>query len=109
VKDNILELKAHFESKLNLIQWLYEKIWIKSMCIKYITYIFSIAIRLHVCGSKTHYQTKGKWKNNIVPTYKIFSFFYGNGLFLKLRVYYAFTIHEVQKNTFFEWIFNQNF
>jgi len=44
-----------------------------------------------------------------MPTYKIFSFFYGNGFFLKLRVYYAFTIHKVQKNTFFEWIFNQNF
>jgi hypothetical protein len=51
VHDNILELKAYFESKLNLIQWLNEEIWIKSMCIKYITYIFSMAIGPHVCGS----------------------------------------------------------
>jgi hypothetical protein len=51
VHDNILELKAHFESKFNLIQWLDEEVFIKSMCIKYITYIYPIAIRPHVCGS----------------------------------------------------------
>jgi hypothetical protein len=51
VHDNILELKVHFQSKFNLIQWLDEKYCIKSMCIKYITYIFSTAIRPHVCGS----------------------------------------------------------
>jgi hypothetical protein len=51
VQDNILELKVHLESKLSLIQWLDEKNLIKSMCIKYITYIFSIAIGPHVCGS----------------------------------------------------------
>jgi hypothetical protein len=50
VHDNILKLKAHFESKLSLIQWLDEDIWIKSMCIMYGTYIFSMAIGL-VCGS----------------------------------------------------------
>jgi hypothetical protein len=49
--DNILEFKAHFESKLSLIQWLDEKDWIKSMCIKYITYIFSMATWPYVCGS----------------------------------------------------------
>jgi hypothetical protein len=51
VHDNILELKVHFESKLSLIQWLNEKDWIKSMCIKNITYLFLMAIRPHVCGS----------------------------------------------------------
>jgi len=51
VHDNILELKVHFESKFNLIQWLDEEDCIKSMYIKYITYIFSIVIRPHVCGS----------------------------------------------------------
>jgi hypothetical protein len=51
VHDNILELKAHLESKLSLIQWLDEKEWIKLMCIKYMMYSFSIAIGLHVCGS----------------------------------------------------------
>ncbi len=51
MQDNILELKAHFESKLNLIQWLDEENWVKSMCIKYITYIFSMAINPYVCGS----------------------------------------------------------
>jgi hypothetical protein len=51
VHDNILGLKAHFESKFNLIQWLDEEDCIKSMCIKYITYIFSITIRPHVCES----------------------------------------------------------
>jgi hypothetical protein len=51
VHEIFLELKVHFESKLSLIQWLDEEIWIKSMCIKYITYIFSMAIRPHVYGS----------------------------------------------------------
>jgi hypothetical protein len=46
-----LELKVHFESKLSLIQWLDEEDWIKSICIKYITYILSTAIGLHVCDS----------------------------------------------------------
>jgi hypothetical protein len=50
VHDNIEESKVHFESKLSLIEWLDEKDWIKSMCIKYVTYIFSMAIRPHVCG-----------------------------------------------------------
>ncbi len=36
--DNNLELKAHVESKLNLIQSLKKEDWIKSMCIKYILY-----------------------------------------------------------------------
>jgi hypothetical protein len=49
--DNILELKGHFESKLSLIKWLDEEDWIKSMCIKYITYIFLMAIGPHVYGS----------------------------------------------------------
>jgi hypothetical protein len=33
------------------IQWLNEKNWIKSMCIQYIMYIFSMATGLHVCGA----------------------------------------------------------
>jgi hypothetical protein len=49
--NNILELKAHFKSKLSLRQWLNEKDWIKSMCIKYITYIFSMTIGPYVCDS----------------------------------------------------------
>jgi methyl coenzyme M reductase subunit D len=51
VHDNSLELKIHFESKLNLIQWLDEKDRIKSICIKYLTYFFSMAIGPHVCDS----------------------------------------------------------
>jgi len=43
--------KLNFELKLSYIQWLDEDNWIKSMCIKYITYIFSTAIRPHVYGS----------------------------------------------------------
>jgi len=50
VHDNILEFKVHFESKLNLFQWLDEEDWIKK-CIKYIMYIFSMAIGPHACGS----------------------------------------------------------
>ncbi len=49
--DNILELRVHFESKLSLIKWLNKEDWIKSMCIKYIMYIFLMAIDLHVYGS----------------------------------------------------------
>jgi len=48
--NKILELEIHFESKLTLIQWLNEEDYIKPMYIKYITYNFSIAIGLHVCG-----------------------------------------------------------
>jgi len=51
VHDNILELEAHFESKLSLIQSLDEENWKKPMCIKYIMYIFSTPIGPHVCGS----------------------------------------------------------
>jgi hypothetical protein len=49
--DNILELRVHFESKLSLIKWSNKEDWIKSMCIKYIMYIFLMAIDLHVYGS----------------------------------------------------------
>jgi hypothetical protein len=51
VHDNILELKAQFKSKLNLIQSLDEQNWIKSMCIKCMMYIFSTTIGLHVYSS----------------------------------------------------------
>ncbi len=44
-------MTTFWDSKLNLIQWLDEEDWIKSMCIKYIMYIFSMTIRLHVCDS----------------------------------------------------------
>jgi len=46
-----LVLKVHFESKLILIQQLDEKNWMKLMYIEYITYSFSMAIGLHICGS----------------------------------------------------------
>jgi hypothetical protein len=49
--DNVLELQVNFESKLILIQWLDENDWMESMYIKYIIYLFSMAIGLHVCGS----------------------------------------------------------
>jgi hypothetical protein len=42
------------------------------------------------------------------PLIKSYLFSYGNGFFSKLRVCYAFIVHEVEKNTFFEWIFHQN-
>jgi hypothetical protein len=51
VHDNILELKVYIESNLSLIQWLDEENWIKSMCIKYIMYIFPMAIGPHIYGS----------------------------------------------------------
>jgi hypothetical protein len=74
VHDNILELKVHFESKLSLIQWLNEENWIKSMCIKYIMYIFSMAIRPHVYGS-LHITKPKENEKNTMPTYKISSVF----------------------------------
>jgi len=49
--NNILKLKFHFKSKLTLNQQLDEEDWIKSMYIKYITYVFSIALGTHVYGS----------------------------------------------------------
>jgi hypothetical protein len=50
VHDKILELKAHFESKLSLIQRLNEEGWINLMCIKYIIKK-TTTIGPHVCGS----------------------------------------------------------
>ncbi len=49
--DNILDFKVHFESKVTLMQQLNEQDWIKSMYIKDITYIISMAIKPHVCDS----------------------------------------------------------
>ncbi len=92
--DNIGELKVHFESKLGLIQWLDEKDWIKSLCIKYVTYIFSMAIRPHVCGSSHITKPKKNEKWIQCPSIKSPPFFKGNG-------FYAFIVQEVQKNTFF--------
>jgi hypothetical protein len=66
-----LELEVHFESELTLIQWLNEEYYIKPMYIKYITYDFSIAIGLHVCGSRNI--TKQFIKKNAMPIYKISS------------------------------------
>jgi hypothetical protein len=34
-------------------------------------------------------------------------FFKGNNFFPKIKVYYAFVVQEMQKNTFFEWIFKK--
>ncbi len=47
--DNNFELKAQFQSKLILIQQLDEEDWIKLVYIEYVTYIFLMAIRPHVC------------------------------------------------------------
>jgi hypothetical protein len=74
---------------------------------KYITYIFSTTIRLHDCGS-WHITKPKKNEKKTCPLIKYFPFSYGNGYVPKLRVYYAFIVHKIQKNTFFEWIFNQN-
>jgi hypothetical protein len=48
--------------------------------------------------------TKPKKNENIIlcPPIKSYLFSYGYGFFPKLRVYYAFIVHQVQKNTFFE-------
>ncbi len=73
--DNILDLKAHFESKLSLIQWLDEENWKKSICIKYIMYIFWTTIGPHAFGSWHITKPKKNEKNNTMLTYKIFSFF----------------------------------
>jgi hypothetical protein len=74
VHDNILELKAHFDSKLSLIQWLDEENWIKSMCIKYMMYIFSTTIGPHVYGSR--HITKLKKNEKIIqcPPIKSYPF-----------------------------------
>ncbi len=61
VHNNILEHKTHFELKLGLIQWLNEKDWIKSMCIKYIINVhFFNDHRVSCLLFMTHYQTKEK-------------------------------------------------
>ncbi len=48
-----------------------------------------------------------KWKKIQCPPIKSPPFSKGNGLFPKIRVYHVFTSQEMQKNTFYEWIFNQ--
>ncbi len=105
--ENILELEAHFESKLSLIEWLDEENWIKSMCIKYIMYIFSTAIGPHVCDSL--HITKLEKNEKIIqcPPIKSYHFLKVMVFPPKKKVHYAFIAHEIQKNTFFEWIFKQ--
>jgi hypothetical protein len=74
----------------------------------YITYIFSMTIRPHDCGSWHIIKPKKNERIILCPLIKSSPFSYGNGYVPKLRVYYAFIVHKIQKNTFFEWIFKQN-
>jgi hypothetical protein len=66
-----------------------------------------MAIGPHVYGS--WHITKPKKNEKIIqcPPIKSFPFSQGNGFSPKIRVYYAFIVQEVQKNTFFEWIFSR--
>jgi len=98
--DNILELKVHFESKLILIQWLYEENWIKLMYIQYIIYSFSMAIGPHVYGSWNI--TKQKKIETIMqfPFFKSPFLSYGSSFFLKKIYYCAFIIQKCKKTHF---------
>jgi hypothetical protein len=69
-----------------MLRW---KDWIKSMYIKYVIYIVSIAIGLHVCGSWGIIKQKKNEKIMQCPTIKSFLLSYGSGFSLK-RYYYAF-------------------
>jgi hypothetical protein len=108
VHDNILKSKVCFESKLSLIQWLDEENWIKSMCIKYIMYIFSTTIGLHICGSR-HITKPKKNEKYKMPTYKIFAFFFEVMVFSQKQEFIMHLLLKKCKNFFFEWIFNQIF
>jgi hypothetical protein len=44
--------------------------------------------------------TKEKWKKILCPPIKPYPFSYGNGFSPKLKVYYAFIVHKVQKTHF---------
>jgi hypothetical protein len=107
--NNIFELKVHFESKIILIQWLNEEDWIKSMYTKNIIYNFSAAIRLHVYDSWNITKKKKTKKIMHCPSIKSPLLWYGSGVFLKIRYYYAFITKQMQKNTFLERNFIQNF
>jgi hypothetical protein len=50
------------------------------MCIEDVTYIFSMTIGSHVCGSWQITKKKKNWKNNAMPIYKISSLSWGSGL-----------------------------
>jgi hypothetical protein len=78
-----LELKIHFESKLILIQCLDEEDWIKSMYTQYITNIFSMATRSHVCDLWNITKQKEIGKIMQCPSIKSPSLWYGSGFFLK--------------------------
>jgi hypothetical protein len=95
-----LELKIHFESKLILIQWLDEEDWMKSMYTQYITNIFSMATRPHVCDLWNITKQKEIGKIMQCPSIKFPSLWYGSGFFLKIWYYYAFITKKMQKNTF---------
>jgi hypothetical protein len=62
------------------------------MCIKYMTYIFSMAIGPHVCGS--WHITKPNKNEKIIqcPPIKSSPFSLGNISPPKIRIYYAFIV-----------------
>jgi hypothetical protein len=63
-------------------------------------YIFSMAIGLHVCDSWHITKPKKNEKIILCPLIKSSPFSYGNGIPPKLRIYYAFIAHKVQKTHF---------
>jgi len=97
--NNILELKAHFKSNLSLIQWFNEKDWIKSMCIKYITYIFSMTIGTYVCDSWHITKLKKMKKNTLFKK----SFFFLREFFFPIFLLCIYCTKN-GKNPFFDWI-----
>jgi hypothetical protein len=87
-------MKAHFESKLILIQWLNEEDCIKSVYIKYITYSFSKALRPHVYDSWNITKQKKIKKHMHCPSIK--SPFFYMVIFFKIINYYAFIVLKMQ-------------
>jgi hypothetical protein len=79
-------IKVHFESKLILIQWLDEENWIKFMYIQYIIYSFSMAIKLHVCGSLNITKLKKIEKKMQCPSIKSPPLWYGNVFFYNIYI-----------------------
>jgi hypothetical protein len=76
-------------------QWSDEKDWIKSLCIKYVTYIFSMAIRPHVCGSS--HITKPKKNEKLIQCPPIKS----PPFFLKVMVFMHLLFKKCKKTHFF--------
>jgi hypothetical protein len=68
-----------------------------------------MAIGFHVCGSKHITKPNKNEKKIQCPPIKSPPFFKVMIFSPKVKVYYAFITQQVQRNTFFEWIFNQRF